>query len=733
MSDIIRETYDWLLQCGRDVVGDTVLIPTGAKKPIVCHKEPGQWSMEKAHIYMVKNPEHAQWGLLLDSLCVVDADSDDAVAKIEALQDPDVVEALSVCPIQQTNKGRHYLFIRPEWADAEGYWDGARQVIGFDADLKTRCSTGTRGVLAICPSLNKTWVREPWAAGTKLVDIPRTLMELVAKPKQTKQKKQRSIKVVVNDDIDHESGAPEAFDEVAALVDIIAASRASSYRTWMEVGWCLHNISPTHLPLWELFSKKCPEKYTKGKCGEVWGTMNSDDRAGLRLRLRLGSLHMWARHDSPVEYWDIVNDAMRIPGIIKDNWDNGDYGLGQIAHFLLQGSVKKTGKGCSDYFIFEEDTCRWAKVDEGRVKSVVVEAMEEALRDVDLWIATQSAQRRLQGGDAKMRVANLDLKKREVVSLIRLMLASSRIRRCSGHGDFKTATRALLVLLETATPYAVSPVIMRKASKGVARMLQYYNDITTELTLDMNGVACLIASMPTVFLSAALNACGRQVSIGTDKVSPQFHQLYTDMFIRTCNERTQEHCHLVGLVSLFIATRSQSQMLAVIDALSQDGLGNLFRLLAELPAKIPIPCIDVFIHVANECVATAHLPAGVEDLFIRSAIAILLDNETAGATVASISKTMLRVAIADPAYAQAMATALEPHMAVAPTLAVEFKPSIDRISTAMGIRILLSSSFGYSHMVTMTNFGIGYLACVYPQHRWVNGDDDMHCWMLFYE
>eukprot|EP00798_Chlamydomonas_sp_ICE-L_P008669 gene8669-biopygen15572 len=246
------------------------------------------------------------------------------------------------------------------------------------------------------------------------------------------------------------------------------------------------------------------------------------------------------------------------------------------------------------------------------------------------------------------------------------MLASSRIRRCSGHGDFKTATRALLVLLETATPYAVSPVIMRKASKGVARMLQYYNDITTELTLDMNGVACLIASMPTVFLSAALNACGRQVSIGTDKVSPQFHQLYTDMFIRTCNERTQEHCHLVGLVSLFIATRSQSQMLAVIDALSQDGLGNLFRLLAELPAKIPIPCIDVFIHVANECVATAHLPAGVEDLFIRSAIAILLDNETAGATVASISKTMLCVAIAEPAYAQAMAKALEPHMAVAP-------------------------------------------------------------------
>eukprot|EP00798_Chlamydomonas_sp_ICE-L_P000263 gene263-biopygen2270 len=85
-------------------------------------------------------------------------------------------------------------------------------------------------------------------------------------------------------------------------------------------------------------------------------------------------------------YFFASEDAMLIPDVIKDNWYKGDYGLGQVAHFLLKGSVKKTGAGRGGYYIFEEDTCLWVKVDGGRVKSVVVEAMEAALRDVDAWI-----------------------------------------------------------------------------------------------------------------------------------------------------------------------------------------------------------------------------------------------------------------------------------------------------------------------------------------------------------
>ena len=79
----------------------------------------------------------------------------------------------------------HYMFLRPEWADAEGYWDGARQVEDFALDLKTRCSTGTRGLLVISPTPGKEWLRgrAPWEVIKAIPVMPRALMERVARPK----------------------------------------------------------------------------------------------------------------------------------------------------------------------------------------------------------------------------------------------------------------------------------------------------------------------------------------------------------------------------------------------------------------------------------------------------------------------------------------------------------------------------------------------------------------------
>ncbi len=83
--------------------------------------------------------------------------------------------------MQETKKGRHYLFYRPEWA---GYWDGARQQgsgPSLAVDVKTRCGTGTRGVLTVAPSSGKQWAvgRAPWEV-EDLPEIPRALLKLVA-------------------------------------------------------------------------------------------------------------------------------------------------------------------------------------------------------------------------------------------------------------------------------------------------------------------------------------------------------------------------------------------------------------------------------------------------------------------------------------------------------------------------------------------------------------------------
>ena len=436
----------------------------------------------------------------------------------------------------------------------------------------------------------------------------------------------------------------------------------------------------------------------------------------------------------------------------------------------------------------------------------------------------------------------------------RFKLASCRIQHCSGHGDFKTATVALLDLLELAAPRIrgtslAAPILLRKAAKAIALMLQYFNNITKGSAVDQCDVATRITSMPTIFLSATIDACTRQVRQPDNKISPQLQQLYTTLLIRACRENVRiQETHLDALVYLFAATLSNAEymlplMKAVSAAVGPDGRSMLLQLLSKQPAKLPAPCMDMFLQIADACAAGASgLPIGGEARVIQSAMGLLLDVATGAETVATTSATLMHVAAAEPAYARALAVELEQHMAVAParklardllltpssvhvpadvlrqlgthqpladrvrivcalvvadvpaaavvpltrtaplpannnrldetpttrlldevsnadqaamqaatnalcqqinqhgsrhpavqlliwlcTVAVEFRPHLDHLSTAMGVRILLmSSSNGAS-----TSFDIGNLAFVYPNQRWVDGD--MHCWMLFFD
>ena len=84
-------------------------------------------------------------------------------------------------------------------------------------------------------------------------------------------------------------------EEAKELVKILSPERASNYRKWMEVGWCLYCISPLMLDEWIEFSKQCPEKYKEGECEIIWKKM---ENRGVSIR----SLHRWARIDNPERY-----------------------------------------------------------------------------------------------------------------------------------------------------------------------------------------------------------------------------------------------------------------------------------------------------------------------------------------------------------------------------------------------------------------------------------------------
>jgi P4 family phage/plasmid primase-like protien len=87
------------------------------------------------------------------------------------------------------------------------------------------------------------------------------------------------------------------------LANILSPKRASSYATWINVGWALHNIDGSLLSEFTKFSKKSPNKYEKGCCEKIWDQARNDGYT-------ISSLHWWAKEDSPNEYKKILRELV---------------------------------------------------------------------------------------------------------------------------------------------------------------------------------------------------------------------------------------------------------------------------------------------------------------------------------------------------------------------------------------------------------------------------------------
>ncbi len=94
-------------------------------------------------------------------------------------------------------------------------------------------------------------------------------------------------------------------------LECLAAERADSFSTWIEVGWCLHNIDSTDemFDVWMEFSRKSP-KYTGNdiyKLRDDWRT-NWKRSYNESRKLKLGSLHLWAKQDNPEHYKELLDN-----------------------------------------------------------------------------------------------------------------------------------------------------------------------------------------------------------------------------------------------------------------------------------------------------------------------------------------------------------------------------------------------------------------------------------------
>ena len=148
------------------------------KAPAFPHKEGSNYDAKALDIY--ENPE--KWGawferhghqlnVLLTDWYVIDCDSPEALKFVEEHLATQFPHDFNNCPMQETRKGMHFVFLRPTncdhyyTANAMGF---TPQVGGtkLPIDIITVTSTGTRGNLNVWPSKNKRWVE-----GRSIFDI----------------------------------------------------------------------------------------------------------------------------------------------------------------------------------------------------------------------------------------------------------------------------------------------------------------------------------------------------------------------------------------------------------------------------------------------------------------------------------------------------------------------------------------------------------------------------------
>ena len=253
----------------------------------------GKYTIDDVYRIGIPNCTHGVLILITKDIIIIDIDDESIALEFEKLF-PEFTK--TVCT--QTSKGFHYYFKRTEKCNDANMFDGARRMFNENGtvmpiDIKTICKTGTSGVISIPHSKNKKWVRE--ITQYEILPMPDAFVDLYIKA--TKKTVIQHDKSAKSNYVSKLSTYKDTDTNIQDYMECLSLSRADNYTQWIELGWCLHNISHDLLPVWIDFSMTS-SKFVKGSCEELWATMKNQG-------FTIGTLKYWAKEDDPNLYYDI--------------------------------------------------------------------------------------------------------------------------------------------------------------------------------------------------------------------------------------------------------------------------------------------------------------------------------------------------------------------------------------------------------------------------------------------
>jgi hypothetical protein len=111
-------------------------------------------------------------------------------------------------------------------------------------------------------------------------------------------------------------------DILAKLVDLLNPERTRIWKDWLMIAQLIkytipskiyaepHETSAKLFEIFNNFSKKTGEKYNLDVCREMWASITGNQFTGNQIAKSLGTLHVWASIDSPVEYQKLKKDII---------------------------------------------------------------------------------------------------------------------------------------------------------------------------------------------------------------------------------------------------------------------------------------------------------------------------------------------------------------------------------------------------------------------------------------
>ena len=161
------------------------------------------------------------------------------------------------------------------------------------------------------------------------------------------------------------------------VLECLSDTRATNYKTWMEVGWCLYNIDPSEdmFDTWKQFSQK------SSKAGETdwsrylreWMRGFSRNTPGAKLTLK--SLHYWAREDNSDRYKEITEED--IVRYVQYRVDDTHFHVAKLLQRMYKGRFCASVESRrTEWFAFDERLHSWRHTNQG------IELQEKLSTDV---------------------------------------------------------------------------------------------------------------------------------------------------------------------------------------------------------------------------------------------------------------------------------------------------------------------------------------------------------------